>query len=46
MPAMSNDVEYTDEFETWWNDLTAGEQEDVRFVVRLLGDRGTKLGDP
>ena len=46
MPAMSHDVEYTDEFETWWNDLTAREQEDVRFVVRLLGDRGTQLGDP
>ena len=42
---MSHDLEYTDEFETWWNGLT-DEQEDVRFVVRLLGERGIRLGDP
>ena len=43
---MSHDLEYTDEFESWWNGLTAEEQEDVRFVVRLLDERGTRLGDP
>ena len=43
---MSHDLEYTDEFETWWNDLTTEEQEDVRFVVRLLGEQGIRLGDP
>ncbi len=43
---MPYDVEYTDEFETWWNGLTTGAQEDVRFVVRLLGERGARLGDP
>lgn len=43
---MPYDVEYTDEFETWWNGLTAREQEDVRPVVRLLEERGTRLGDP
>ena len=43
---MAYDVEYTDEFETWWNGLTAREQEDVRPVVRLLEERGTRLGDP
>ncbi len=43
---MPYDVEYTDEFETWWNGLTTGVQEDVRFVVRLLGERGARLGDP
>ena len=43
---MSCDIEYTDEFETWWNGLTAGEQDDIRFVVRLLEERGTRLGAP
>ena len=43
---MPCDIEYTDEFETWWNGLTVREQEDVRPVVRLLEERGTRLGDP
>ena len=43
---MPSEVEYTDEFETWWNGLTAREQEEVRPVVRLLEERGTRLGDP
>ena len=43
---MPYDVEYTDEFETWWNGLTVREQEDVRPVVRLLEERGTRLGHP
>ena len=43
---MACDVEYTDEFETWWNGLRAGEQDDVVFVVRLLEVRGTWLGAP
>ena len=43
---MPCDVEYTDEFETWWNGLTVREQEDVRPVVRLLEERGTRLGHP
>ena len=40
------EVEYTDEFEIWWNQLTVREQEDVRPVVRLLEERGTRLGHP
>ena len=43
---MLYEVEYTDEFETWWNRLTVREQEDVRPVVRLLEERGTRLGHP
>ena len=43
---MSYEVEYTDEFDTWWNRLTVRQQEDVRRVVRLLEERGTQLGDP
>ena len=27
------DVEYTDEFEDWWNHLTEAEQDDVAFGV-------------
>ena len=38
---MPYDVEYTDEFETWWNRLTVRQQEDGRLVVRLLEERGT-----
>ena len=40
VPAMAYDVEYTDEFESWWNGLTVREEEDVRPVVRLLEERG------
>ena len=43
---MSHDLEYTDEFGTWWYGLTTEEQEDARLVVRLLDERGIRLGDP
>jgi hypothetical protein len=43
---MSWEVEYTDDFGTWWDVLTAAEQEDVAFVVRLLEERGPQLGYP
>ena len=43
---MACDIEYTDEFETWWNDLTAREQDDVTFVVGLLEERDARLGFP
>ena len=43
---MSYEVKYTDEFESWWNELTVRQQEDVRPVVRLLEERGTRLGHP
>ena len=39
------EVIVTDEFETWWDGLGEGEQEDVA-VVRLLIDRGVALGFP
>jgi hypothetical protein len=29
IPDVEWEVEYTDEFEVWWNCLTEGEQEDV-----------------
>lgn len=43
---MSHQVEYTNEFETWWNGLTVREQGDVAKVVELLVARGTALGSP
>ena len=43
---MSHDVEYTNEFEAWWNGLTLREQSDAAKVVDLLVARGTALGSP
>jgi len=39
-------VEYTDEFEEWWNGLTEGEQEDFAAVVTLLTEHGPQLPYP
>jgi hypothetical protein len=36
----------TEDFETWWQDLAAGQQEDVAFAVGLLEARGVALGFP
>lgn len=43
---MTWEVEFTDEFESWWNDLTEDEQESVDFGVRLLEERGVTLDHP
>ena len=40
------DVEFTDEFEAWWNGLTPEEQESVAFYVGLLEAQGVTLGHP
>jgi len=40
------DVEYTDEFETWWDGLTESEQDSVRASVDLLSEQGPNLGRP
>ena len=40
------DVEFTDEFEAWWNGLTAEEQESVAFYVGLLEAQGVTLDHP
>jgi hypothetical protein len=40
------DVEYTDEFESWWNGLTEQDQEALDVSVRLLEARGPSLGFP
>lgn len=33
MHSMAWDVEYTDEFEEWWNSLTETEQEDAEGKI-------------
>ncbi len=43
---MSWDVEYTDEFGSWWNGLAAKGQEAVAASVRLLEEFGPNLGFP
>lgn len=43
---MAWEVEYTNEFETWWEGLTADEQEDVNAKVLLLQQFGPGLKRP
>ena len=43
---MKWEVEYTDEFEDWWESLSEGEQEDISASVQLLEERGPNLGFP
>jgi hypothetical protein len=39
-------VEYTDEFESWWNTLTEGEQVSIAASVQLLETLGTNMPFP
>ena len=43
---MEWEVEYTDEFEEWWNRLNEAEQIDVAAVVELLAEKGPQLPHP
>ncbi len=43
---MTTEVEYTDEFEDWWNVLDEAEQESVVAVVELLEEHGQHLNFP
>lgn len=43
---MEWDIEVTDEFEAWWNELTEAEQEDITAVVELLAIKGPQLPYP
>ena len=43
---MSWDVEYTDEFEAWWEGLAEQEQVSLAASVALLEERGPSLGHP
>lgn len=40
------EVEITDEFRSWWADLTIDQQESVTDRVDLLAERGPDLGRP
>lgn len=39
-------VEYTDQFEVWWNTLDEGAQEDLTAAIALLEERGPALPFP
>ncbi|MGD0568971.1 MAG: type II toxin-antitoxin system RelE/ParE family toxin [Candidatus Sulfotelmatobacter sp.] len=39
-------VEFTDEFEVWWESLTMEGQEDIRASISVLRQRGPNLGRP
>lgn len=43
---MAYEVEYTDEFEAWWDGLTVAEQASIEAVVELLEEHGPHLGRP
>jgi len=43
---MAWEVEFTNEFEVWWNDLSAEEQEEINAKVELLEERGPTLPRP
>ncbi len=43
---MGWEVEYTDQFGDWWEDLTDGEQDEVLAVVGLLEKLGPQLSFP
>ena len=43
---MAFEIEYTDEFETWWDSLSEAEQESVAATVGLLETRGPRLPHP
>ena|SRR5579859_4597436 len=43
---MAWEIEYTDQFEEWWDSLSAGEQVDILASVRLVEEYGPALGYP
>ena len=43
---MAWEVEFTDEFQGWWNMLTEGQQDDLAYSVRHLVEFGPALGFP
>lgn len=43
---MSWEVEFTDEFEAWWNTLDGDEQESVAVTIQLLRIKGPSLPFP
>ena len=43
---MSYDIEYTDEFNEWWQTLTEDQQDDFLACIEQLEEYGPKLGRP
>jgi hypothetical protein len=43
---MEWEVEFTDEFEVWWNDLSQDEQSEISAKIELLEERGPTLPRP
>lgn len=43
---MNWEIEFTDEFEEWWESLELAEQESVAIVIQLLEERGVHLSFP
>jgi hypothetical protein len=43
---MAYEVEFTDEFEGWWDSLTEDEQDSIDFSVGLLEEHGPQLKRP
>jgi hypothetical protein len=39
-------LEYTNEFSNWWDELSPGEQDSLRFGIELLIAKGPNLGRP
>ena len=40
------EVEYTDEFENWWDRLSEDDQERVQAAIEILESAGPALGRP
>ena len=40
------EIEFTDEFERWWETLDAETQDSIDVIVRLLEEKGTTLSYP
>jgi hypothetical protein len=40
------EIEYTDQFERWWNDLTEEQQEALDDRIVLLAEAGPRLKRP
>lgn len=43
---MTHEIEFTDEFNEWWDGLTMEEQTSIDRSVIVLSDMGAKLGRP
>ncbi len=43
---MTWEIEYTDEFENWWNIISEKEQNDIVPFVNLLREKGSLLSFP